>query len=446
MVTVSNVFGNGTLGLNLADNGSIVDAAYPTLALSSTGFQPVSGGYPIFTGQVYTVASPFVWDGQGSDNNWTTGANWVGGQAPLPGSSLLFTGSAQTATDNDFPDGTAFQSVEIAGNSFALSGDDLALTGGITVDSGVAGASVSANIALDGPVTFDVEAASPLPPGEGQGEGASLTDSGVLSGAGDLTKLGSGILVLGGANSYGGNTTVGAGTLQVGNPSAIPSGSGCVNLEKRGMLDLDGNSIMIGALSGSGGVTNSASGTSTLTVGAGDQTSQFSGEIDDGSGSVALLKVAGGTLTLTGDNSYSGGTTIDGGTLDAPGPQDLPYSDAGDGVSVASGATLEVGVTVGGPDAGNTWASSLDALLANPDFTGGNLEIDLMSADADVMPSLADITSGIPFTFSTDMLGDRSLIVTGNSFLQLTGSGRYHGGLTLEDGATLLDPARRTAD
>ena len=225
----------------------------------------------------------------------------------------------------------------------------------------------------------------------------------------------------------------------MGNPSAIPSGSGCVNLEKRGMLDLDGNSVMIGALSGSGGVTNSASGTSTLTVGAGDQTSQFSGEIDDGSGSVALLKVAGGTLTLTGDNSYSGGTTIDGGTLDVPGPQDLPYSDAGDGVSVASGATLEVGVTVGGPDAGNTWASSLDALLANPDFTGGNLELDLMSADADVMPSLADITSGIPFTFSTDMLGDRSLIVTGNSFLQLTGSGRYHGGLTLEDGATLLD-------
>ena len=33
VVTVSNVFGNGTLGLNLADNGSIVDAAYPTLAL-----------------------------------------------------------------------------------------------------------------------------------------------------------------------------------------------------------------------------------------------------------------------------------------------------------------------------------------------------------------------------------------------------------------------------
>ena len=63
VVTVSDVFGNGTLGLNLADNGSIVDAAYPTLPLSSTGFQPV--GSVTFTGQVYTVASPFVWDGQG---------------------------------------------------------------------------------------------------------------------------------------------------------------------------------------------------------------------------------------------------------------------------------------------------------------------------------------------------------------------------------------------
>ena len=153
------------------------------------------------------------------------------------------------------------------------------------------------------------------------------------------------------------------------------------------------------------------------------------------------MKVGGGTLTLTGDNSYSGGTTIDDGALDAPGPQDLPYSGAGGGVSVAPAGTLEVGVMVGGPDAGTTWASSLDALLANPDFTCGNLELDLMSADADVMKSLGGITSGIPFTFSTDNLGGRSLIVTGNSFLQLTGSGRYHGGLTLEGGATLLDPA-----
>ena len=187
-MTVSDVFGNGTLGLNLADNGSIVDAAYPTLPLaSSTGFQPVGSVYP-FTGQVYTVASPFVWDGQGSDNNWTTGANWVGGQAPLPGSSLLFTGSAQTATDNDFPDGTAFQSVEIAGNSFALSGDNLALTGGITVDSGVTGAASRPILPSTGRSPSTSRAASPLPPGEGQGEGGSLTDTGVLSGSGSLTE------------------------------------------------------------------------------------------------------------------------------------------------------------------------------------------------------------------------------------------------------------------
>ena len=78
--------------------------------------------------------------------------------------------------------------------------------------------------------------------------------------------------------------------------------------------------------------------------------------------------------------------------------------------------------------------------MANPEFTGGSLELDLISADADVMPSLADITSGIPFTLSTDELGDRSLIVTGNSYLQLTGSGHYHGGLTLDGGGTLFDP------
>ena len=314
VVTVSNVFGNGTLGLNLADNGSIVDAAYPTLALSSTGFQPVSGGYPIFTGQVYTVASPFVWDGQGSDNNWTTGANWVGGQTPLPGSSLLFTGSAQTATDNDFPDGTSFAAIEIAGNSFALSGDDLSLTQGITVDSGVTGAAVAANIALDGPVTFNVEAASPLPPGdgqgeaasplppgEGQGEGGSLTDTGVLSGAGSLTDVGPGSLALTGANDYSGGTTLSGGTLSFAHGSlgtgGITFAGGTLQWASGNTQDVSSQFIAL------------ASGQTAILDTNGNDVTLASAISGDGS----LTKAGSGTLTLTGADTVSGPTTVSGG-------------------------------------------------------------------------------------------------------------------------------------
>ncbi len=52
------------------------------------------------------------------------------------------------------------------------------------------------------------------------GNGAGTTYSGVLSGSGGVTKTASGTLVLSGSNTYGGATTVGAGTLQVGNGGA----------------------------------------------------------------------------------------------------------------------------------------------------------------------------------------------------------------------------------
>ena len=85
-----------------------------------------------------------VWDGGsalnngGGDNLWSDPDNWVGGSAPITGDELEFTGSAHTTYD-DFPDGTAFQSIDVAAPGFTLSGDAFAVTDGITVDAGVGG-------------------------------------------------------------------------------------------------------------------------------------------------------------------------------------------------------------------------------------------------------------------------------------------------------------------
>jgi len=57
------------------------------------------------------------------------------------------------------------------------------------------------------------------------GNNASTTYSGIISGTGSLTKTGSGALVLSGADTYSGATTITAGTLQVGNGGATPTGS-----------------------------------------------------------------------------------------------------------------------------------------------------------------------------------------------------------------------------
>ena len=109
-------------------------------------------------------------------------------------------------------------------------------------------------------------------------------------------------------------TDVEGGTLQVGDSSGVGSGPLAVN---GGTLDLNGNDLNIGSLSGSGGTitdNSSAGGTSTLTV---DQTSDgtFSGTISDGSTVVGLSKTGDATLILSGANTYSGGMTVTAGTL-----------------------------------------------------------------------------------------------------------------------------------
>ena len=54
-----------------------------------------------------SAAAAATWTGAGTDDNWTTAANW-GGTAPAAGAALTFAGSARTAPVNDFAAGTAF--------------------------------------------------------------------------------------------------------------------------------------------------------------------------------------------------------------------------------------------------------------------------------------------------------------------------------------------------
>ena len=134
-----------------------------------------------------------------------------------------------------------------------------------------------------------------------------------------LTKTNPGALTLSGSNSYSGGTTISAGTIKIGNSSALGSDGLTVN---GGTLDLNGNSISVTALSGTGGIikdnSGSASSTKTLTVNTSTtNTPPFAGSLNnDGThDKLALNKSGYGTLSLSGSNNYSGGTTINAGTL-----------------------------------------------------------------------------------------------------------------------------------
>ena len=109
-----------------------------------------------------------------------------------------------------------------------------------------------------------------------------MTFSEIISGTGSLTQLGSGTLTLTGTNTYSGSTTINAGTVRIGGAASLGGGS-------YGAVDN-------GTLEYSSGVDQTLSA-----IIAGDR---------------ALIKdTSPSSLTLLGANTYSGGTTVERGTL-----------------------------------------------------------------------------------------------------------------------------------
>ena len=152
--------------------------------------------------------------------------------------------------------------------------------------------------------------------------GASPTTfSGVISGTGTgarLVKEGTGTLVLTGNNTYEGATNVDNGTLRLGGSTFANqiSDKSALFVGASGIFDLDGRSEVVGGLSGSGqikfGNAPSNFGLAVNYLGASETT--FSGVIS-GSGIGGLIKRGTGTLILAGNNTYTGETRVEGGTL-----------------------------------------------------------------------------------------------------------------------------------
>ena len=143
------------------------------------------------------------------------------------------------------------------------------------------------------------------------------TDSyaGIISGTGgSLTKVGTGTITLSGVNTYTGATTVNGGTLKAGVITQAFGLNSAMTIASGATLDLGGFNETIGSLAGAGTVTDNGAN-AILTAGGDNTSTTFSGLIEDGSGTTALTKAGTGALTLSGDNTYSGGTIINTGTL-----------------------------------------------------------------------------------------------------------------------------------
>ena len=300
-----NIGNSGTGTLTIADGGvvgalaSFVIAANPG-SIGTLNIGAAAGSAPAAPGTVQTSIIGFG-AGTGTINFNHTATDYVfAPQITGNGTVNVFAGTTTLTGANSYAGGTNLNGGTLGvGNNTALGTGNLAMAAGTTLRFAAADLSLANAISMTGDPTFDTM-------------GNNATVSGIISGAGaTLEKNGAGILNLTAVNTYTGPTNINAGTLAIGTGGSITASSG-VNLTTAGTaFDLSGGGNQtIRDLSGVNGSAVTL-GANTLSLGTTNSTA-FAGVI---SGIGALIKNGGGTLTVSGANTYTGGTTITAGTL-----------------------------------------------------------------------------------------------------------------------------------
>ncbi len=245
-----------------------------------------------------------TWNGAvfGASPNWSQNGNWTSALAPGFGENIFFAGSTGTTPVLDQSYSLTGVTFNSAASSFTITNNVnngvLTLTGGATNNS-------TARQTLNVPMAIS---SANVTVSDANSAGVIL--GGIVSGPSGDNLTTSGNVTLNNANIFAGTTVVSSGTLTLSNALALQNstlnntGSGTLNF---GAL----TTASIGALSGTKNLSleNAASAPVALNVGGNNTSQTYSGNLTD-SGNGASLTVAGtGSLTLSGVNTYSGGTT-----------------------------------------------------------------------------------------------------------------------------------------
>jgi autotransporter-associated beta strand protein len=388
-----------------------------------------------------------------TNGNWNNPANWSSG--------VIATGVNFTATFNANFTATRFVNLgpSLAIGNLSFTDSNTGSAGGVTITNGT--------------MTLQVNSGAPAI----MVSDVTATVNSALAGSQGLTKSGAGTVILGGANSYSGATSLSAGALRATHNNALGSTSGSTSIGNAADARLElaggvtvGEAITISCKAAANGNvpavvnvsgTNTLSGTLSLTTGGSFWTFEaaggklrVTGAVNNtttvnartiwlrGAAAGELVSVIGdsaaalatnirkddtGVWTLAGNNIYSGSTTVSNGTLLVTG------TVRGSGVEVYEGVLAGTGLVTSPvtmfPGAILAPGNSIGTLTISTNLVllaGGNaiFEVNSDTLAHDLIMGMNNVTYGGTLTIS--LIGGGTAITNGASF-QLFSAASYGG-------------------
>lgn len=213
------------------------------------------------------------------------------------------------------------------------------------------------NIAAGG-----VSAASVVFLGDAVNYALGGADANGITGATALKKSGLSTLALTGTNTFSGPTTITAGAIKLANAQALKNSTVTVSANNGLTFQSGIGTFLLGGLAGGENLAlvDSTSEAVALHVGANNAGTTYSGVL---SGSGGMTKVGDGTLLLTANSTFTGGTVVDAGTLTLNrGNSGNNNSQLRGSLTVNMGATLNMAAASGNPFG---WGGGLTNLFLN---------------------------------------------------------------------------------
>jgi autotransporter-associated beta strand protein len=397
------IAGSGTLGAGAVVNNGVL--AFNTFgltvtnAISGTGAVRQDNGFTLLLG-------PLSYTGGTTINGGALVLGAPGFGVTLPGDATIASTGGLFVISGSLGRGT----ITNEGILVLSSSDTTSTAGSATINNLGSGTIFFADNASAGAARIDNHSFILFSSNATAGDATIRNDCCILFG-GDSTAGNATIIntangsILFAENASAGNSTIrNAGTLAFADAS---SGGMARYIGQAGgvlLLGIDAAGITLGSIEGTGDI---ALGTKVLTVGGNNLSTNFAGLISDGGAGGGLVKTGTGILTLSGVNTYSGGTAINGGAISVA--TDSALGAASGGLSLNGGT-----------------------LVATQSFATAR-SVTLEAAGGGFAP-----TAGVTLILNGPVGGPGGLSVTGAGTLVLNSPASYAGPTSIASGSLVV--------